>query len=128
MFVNIMQPYELTVDKCRDYLIFMSLAENMQERGGDFDELTFESREFIDTRERVKKDKRAWRELRETARTLLRKIKRLNDMSVPDIFEALDGGDEEVRAAISARLILRRLDGAVITLPDNMDIGEGESE
>lgn len=129
MMVNIMQPYEITVDKCRDYFIFISMAENLEEQGGDPGQLTFESREFLETKERLKRNKKMWKELREMARKLLGEIKKLNRMAVPDIFKALNAGDEGIRAVISARLILRRLDGALIDLPEDRPMGvDGQAE
>jgi hypothetical protein len=109
--VAIMAPLEVTVDQCRDYLIFSSLTSEMERAGRDVSAVTFESEEFVHARARMKKDRMAWKDLRNGGRFLYQSIKRLNRTPVQDIFKSLETRDEEIRSTISIRLILRKLIG-----------------
>jgi len=110
--VAIMAPLEVTVDLCRDYLIFSSLTSEMERAGRDVSAVTFESEEFLLARAKLKKDRKAWKDLRNGGRLLCQSIKRLNKTPVQDIFKSLESRDEEIRSTISIRLILRKLVGS----------------
>lgn len=109
--VAIMAPLEVTVDQCRDYLIFSSLTSEMERAGRDVSEVTFESEDFVLARARMKKDRMAWKDLRNGGRLMCQSIKRLNRTPVQDIFKSLESRDEETRSTISIRLLLRKLLG-----------------
>ena len=114
--VNLMQPYDTTVDRCRDYLIYVSLIGEMERAGREISEIDFGSEEFLRARNRLKKERKEWKSLRNSGRELFRKIKKLNATPIPDIIAALESRDIELKTAIRARLMLRRLEDSLISL------------
>jgi len=114
--VNLMQAYDTTVDRCRDYLIYISLVGELERTGREISEIDFNSEEFQQTRNRLKKDRKEWKALRNSGRELFRKIKKLNATPIPDIIAALESRDIELKTAIRARLMLRRLEDSLISL------------
>jgi len=126
--VAIMAPLEVTVDQCRDYLIYSSLTTEMERAGRDVTGLTFESEEFVLARGQTKKDRKAWKDLRNGGRFLYQSIKRLNRTPVQDIFKSLESRDEEIRSTISIRLILRKLVGPELDPSMGLGTEEGSGE
>ena len=118
--VNLMQPYDTTVDECRDYIIYISLVGELERAGREITEIDFSSGEFIKARNRLKKDRKEWKALRDSGRELFRKIKKLNATPVPDIIAALESRDLKIKTAIRARLMLRRLEDSLISIPENL--------
>ena len=114
--VNLMQAYDTTVDRCSDYLIYISLVGELERTGREISEIDFNSEEFQQTRNRLKKDRKEWKALRNSGRELFRKIKKLNATPIPDIIAALESRDIELKTAIRARLMLRRLEDSLISL------------
>lgn len=108
---RVMTPFEPTVDQCRDSLIYHSFLGEMERMGRDVSALSMGSEEFLHVKKRMRKDKADWKSLRNSGREILRKIRKLNAMSIPDIFKALESRDKEVKEAISLRLVLRNLFG-----------------
>lgn len=126
--VAIMAPLEVTVDQCRDYLIFSALAAEMEKAGRDVSGITFESEDFFLARARLKKDRLAWKDLRNGGRLLYQGIKKLNRTPVQEIFKSLETRDEEIRSIISIRLLLRKLVGEKLDPPTVRGTDEGGRE
>ena len=118
--VNLMQPYDTTVDGCRDYIIYISLVGELEREGREIKDIDFSSEEFLQARKRLKKDRKEWKALRNSGRELFRKIKKLNATPIPDIIKALESRDLELKTAIRARLMLRRLEDSLISIPENL--------